>query len=589
MKEQVFDPSNFNRTLTMAEKAVKRLIRRNYHNPSQWPDIIHQILDAFDIIRSWMKSYKLFSIFKNYHLLLGLCLKELSTIIAILIIKCKEMNGKKITKKSRKQKEQYNLIKSINQMMEYLEKFIVYESSQNANGFGSKFEIAILKAFEKNCLLKIRINKDSLVSGRGNKTYIFPWSDPDTYLDIVNDKKRFRSVILEKLIIHQHKTGHKKTCKDSTKYKLYGYRAKPRRTKMSNGLWEFPIRIIKCKDCGEQFSLLPSFLPREKNFGINIIGNVVENMLRFSMSIQGAMQNLKTLLPQSVKSKQTILNWIRWMGTHHPAVVLNRAGVSGSGYLQEDEGFEKEPQLRTYSVVMVDPKYLLVWHSDYVDHVDEGTLANSFERFMQKIDFKILGVTKDKWIPSTKALKTVFKNIWLGFCHRHYLKKLFGDLLKYQEKEGCDRKEINRLYKKIKKILKTSNSKISLVTRLKSMKEAAFDHILLRPRIDDLKNSAVYYTSNQRRKGISQTTSIVDNFLKNVKRKLRQVESFRDPDYTRLLFRAMANARNFLHFLPGAVNAHKSPFMLAQGETFNLPWIQSMNVHNAFLFTEDAR
>ena len=121
------------------------------------------------------------------------------------------------------------------------------------------------------------------------------------------------------------------------------------------------------------------------------------------------------------------------------------------------------------------------------------------------------------------------------------------------------------------------------------MKEPAFDHLLLRPRIDDLKNSAVYYTSNQRRKGISQTTSIVDNFLKIVKRKLRQVESFRDPDHTRFLFRAMANTRNFLQFLPGAVNAHKSPFMLAQGETFNLPWIQSMNVHNAFLFTEDAR
>jgi hypothetical protein len=36
--------------------------------------------------------------------------------------------------------------------------------------------------------------------------------------------------------------------------------------------------------------------------------------------------------------------------------------------------------------------------------------------------------------------------------------------------------------------------------------------------------------------------------------------------------------------MSGAKNAHKSPFMLAQGQTFNLPWIQVMNVHNAFLF-----
>ncbi len=82
---------------------------------------------------------------------------------------------------------------------------------------------------------------------------------------------------------------------------------------------------------------------------------------------------------------------------------------------------------------------------------------------------------------------------------------------------------------------------------------------------------------------------MVDNFLKIVKRKLRQVESFRDPKHTRLLFRAMASARNFLPFLSGAKNAHKSPFMLANGETFNLPWIQTMNVHNAFLFTENAK
>jgi len=43
-------------------------------------------------------------------------------------------------------------------------------------------------------------------------------------------------------------------------------------------------------------------------------------------------------------------------------------------------------------------------------------------------------------------------------------------------------------------------------------------------------------------------------------------------------------------FLPGAKNAHKSPFELAGGQTYDLPWIQAMNVHNAFafLFTENA-
>ena len=84
------------------------------------------------------------------------------------------------------------------------------------------------------------------------------------------------------------------------------------------------------------------------------------------------------------------------------------------------------------------------------------------------------------------------------------------------------------------------------------------------------------------------TPSIVDNFLKIVKRKLRQVESFRDGESAGLLTRAMANVRNFVPFKSGSKNAHKSPFMLAHGETHGLPWVQVMNVHNAFLFTENA-
>jgi len=69
---------------------------------------------------------------------------------------------------------------------------------------------------------------------------------------------------------------------------------------------------------------------------------------------------------------------------------------------------------------------------------------------------------------------------------------------------------------------------------------------------------------------------------------LRQVESFRDEDMTRLTFQGMASVRYFVPFMSGAKNAHKSPFELAGGETFGLPWIQVMNIHNAFLFTPSA-
>jgi len=52
---------------------------------------------------------------------------------------------------------------------------------------------------------------------------------------------------------------------------------------------------------------------------------------------------------------------------------------------------------------------------------------------------------------------------------------------------------------------------------------------------------------------------------------LRQVESFRDEEMSRLTFQGMATLRNFVPFMSGAKNAHKGPFELAGGETYGLP------------------
>ncbi|MCP4105008.1 MAG: hypothetical protein GY749_05660, partial [Desulfobacteraceae bacterium] len=159
--------------------------------------------------------------------------------------------------------------------------------------------------------------------------------------------------------------------------------------------YEFPIRMIECADCGQRFSLIPSFLPREKHFSIDIFGRVVRGILLFGHSIRSSLETFR-LTGTEMKSRQTVLNWIRWFGTLHPATILTRADIKGSGYFQEDEGFEKESGLRTYTVAMVDPENLLVWHLDYVDHVDAETLTDSFEKFVERIDFKIIGVAKDK-------------------------------------------------------------------------------------------------------------------------------------------------------------------------------------------------
>jgi hypothetical protein len=453
---------------------------------------------------------------------------------------------------------------------------------------GIELERGLEKAFENYYCIKRREKRTESLSKRGEKTYIFACATKEVYRSLINNEKRFRIEVVDKLTEYAHATGHKPSCTGPEKYSLIGFRSRDRKIITAAGEQEiFPIRMVRCDSCKEKFSLLPSFLPREKHFAIDIIGHAFQNILLFSQSIQAALHNLQ-LGQRGVKSKQTILNWLRWIGTLHPAAVLTRAGVVGSGYLQEDEGFEKEPDLRTYSVFMVDPKNLLVWHADYVDRVDEDTLCASFEKFAQRVSFKILGVTKDKWQASTKALKSVFHRIWIGFCHRHCLKKFWQTLLEYQKQIKCSYGEITRLYKKFKKVLQTSTSQVSLEVKIKFLTEEAFQHPLLQERLCALKENGSYYTSHKKRKGITQTTSIVDNFLKQVKRKLKMVESFRDQECTRILFQAMATTRNFVPFLPGAKNAHKSPFMLAQGQAYNLPWMQVMNMHNAFLFTANA-
>ena len=579
--------SNILRILTQFEKAINRLRRQNHYNSKRGGPLFEKIERAILKMRDWTSRLRPFASIDALFIALGLGVKRIGELIALLGLKVSPLPGKKRIKKSRLENDRRQILKTVDSMLGHVAD-IVGKSRRADNDLALELEKYVLKSFETECGGQIEEAFDALESDRGEKSYVFPWAEPDSYGDLVADPAKFKSETKRFLQENKHATGHKPGCSDHSRYNLCGFRSRPRKTDTTTGRKEYPIRMVECRDCGQRFSMIPSFLPREKHFSLEIIGSVCESMLRFGASIQAAMQNLQ-LIAKPVRSKQTILNWLRWLGALHPAAVLTRAGVVGSGYLQEDEGFEKEPNLRTYSAVLVDPKNLLVWHCDYLDGVDEDSLACSFEKFVRNIEFKILGVTKDKWLASTNALKKVLKNVWIGFCRRHFLKKLFQELKEYQKQTDCSEAKISSLYKEVKKILETASSESALRAKLNHLlKDDAFEHPLLKSRIESLMEDGVHYTCVNKRKGIAPTTSIVDNFLKIVKRKLKQAESFRDPESAGCLFRAMANARNFLPFLPGAKNAHKSPFMLAEGETFNLPWIQTMNVHNAFLLSLNA-
>ncbi|MCP3966232.1 MAG: hypothetical protein GY718_07740 [Lentisphaerae bacterium] len=580
--------NDFLRCFTMFEKALDRLGRQMHHSRSQYPEIFFEIEEIILSVRAWIENFRLFSGFTVFQNLLGMLVQCLTDQIAILIETMRPAKGKKGVKKNWRIRNRKKLCHSIDSMIKKLikspDKLRIIECP-----LGDLFEKALIKSFEKHCIKKYDRRKWILVSQRGEKTYIFPWNDPEKYQELVADRVKFKFEVVNRLKNYAHATGHKPGCKCSGKYIMRGTRNKPRKTVMPGGKkQEFTIRIVSCADCGQRFSLLPSFIPREKHFSIDIIGQILRDIVLFSESINGVLKNMKYLCGREIKSKQTIFNWLRWIGTHHPATLLTRAGVTGSGYFQEDEGFEKEPCLRTYTVVMVEPQTMVVWHIDYTDHVDEESLTSSFKEFFEKIDFKVLGISKDRWEPATNALKNIFYKVWIGFCQLHCLKKMSKALHAYQKETKCSDKEVNRLYKKFRKVLKTATSAGSMRAMLKSLNDEAFEHPLLKKRVDELKENAVRYTSHKKRKGITTTTSMADNFLKIIKRKLRQVGSFRDKDCTKLFFNATANIRNFVPFLSGANNAHKSPFRMAGGEAHGLSWMQAMNMHNAFLFTPNA-
>jgi hypothetical protein len=584
------------RRLTMLKKAVIRLVRRIYTARKQYPECVRHFEHLCMRLHTWLRMYAhlwsqpvfqrlllefLQRLRQQYGLVRDLCAPETAPAATKGHSIKKGKKGKKGAG-SRTRETYRDLCGRIEGMLRDLDGAVVERSAPSVGCFACALETALRTVFEA---ITIPAHAPPPPSQRGVHTVVFPSRNPREYGIWIADRTRVKQEVVAHLGREIPVTGHAPGCACHTRYRMKGFRGTPRKCRMIGGQQAvFRIRMVECLECGQCFSLLPSFLAREKQYALEIIGHVVEKLTLFGQSLSACLKDLGILSPGG-HSKQTPLEWVRWFGALHPAEVLTRAGIQGTGYFQEDEGFEKEAELRTYTVAMVEPQTLVVWHLDYVDHVDEATLCSSFEDFVRSIDLTVLGVTKDKWAPSTTALKRVFHGVWIAFCHRHCLQKFRQALTAYQAETGCSNTTRQHLYQQFKRVLTTSESGTVLRLRVTGLSDKAFHHPLLRAHLDDLTVNASRYTCHQKRHGLTPTTSIVDNFLKQVKRKLRQVESFRDQASSHAFFRAMATVRNFVPFLSGAKHAHQSPFMLAKGETFDLPWVQVMNVPNAFLLT----
>jgi len=98
--ESIRISDNILRILTMLEKALNRLLRHNYYNRSQYPQIVQEIEEALNKVRTWIHNYKNYACLRGFNLLLGLAIKDLTDIIGQLMTVCKPLNGKKQIKKT---------------------------------------------------------------------------------------------------------------------------------------------------------------------------------------------------------------------------------------------------------------------------------------------------------------------------------------------------------------------------------------------------------------------------------------------------------------------------------------------------------
>ena len=141
--------------LTMLKKSINRLIRQNYYNRKQTPKILIEIEICLNDIRIWIDNHHLFENLNSFYAPLGGFIKELGVLINQLWERFKPKPGKKIIPKKRRIKEQNNLMKSINKMLEHLSASIKSLKDENSQ-IGTEFEQAMEKSFIKKIFQKFK-------------------------------------------------------------------------------------------------------------------------------------------------------------------------------------------------------------------------------------------------------------------------------------------------------------------------------------------------------------------------------------------------------------------------------------------------
>ena len=168
---------NFFRCFTMLEKTLERLARQRWYSKDQYPEIYFEILSALCLIRTWAEDYRIYSDFQLFQDSLAIFITGIADQVFTLIETSHHSPGKKKETKTRRQKQQARIQRSIKEMLDNLVKHSG-KLEECDTPVSHAIKMALAESFEKSCLKaheqrhrKIKAN----LPKRGEKSFVFPW------------------------------------------------------------------------------------------------------------------------------------------------------------------------------------------------------------------------------------------------------------------------------------------------------------------------------------------------------------------------------------------------------------------------------
>ncbi|KPA08785.1 hypothetical protein MHK_001179, partial [Candidatus Magnetomorum sp. HK-1] len=110
--------NNILRGLTMLENSLDRLMRNNFYDRTQYPELYFDVKSLLINIREWISDFKMFSGTENFTYSLSMLLTELSQVIIDLFDVISSENGKKQVSKKQKEKQKKSIRLSMDNILD---------------------------------------------------------------------------------------------------------------------------------------------------------------------------------------------------------------------------------------------------------------------------------------------------------------------------------------------------------------------------------------------------------------------------------------------------------------------------------------